>query len=348
MTLLHILECIVEPPAHLPDIFPVLWSFVGCGLFCISYLATIWAITTQTRSKKKQYAERQIAGKKVKPKNRLSHVSVLGTLLLLFGTSSAFLCSPCHHYRFHIAYTNGLLHLSSEKQAQDMGDILTDEILERARRPLTWEVQNAQDAKPVLDLSTRNSDLLPLADGGGGPMSTAEDENIQVDAESWEDGHVWQVTKQHLLAMSILSHGDTTSGTKLTPQKVLTEAPQLLRLPTPQVVEAASFLLSYPSGSNSTDLVETDPSLLTYCAEDLQYGLEEYLPNMMFMGNRTLAAQMIQTQLTLSPSMAMQLVRMGVSGGLEERRISRALGSAGKSSGKAAEGVVGEMGRSYK
>lgn len=68
----------------------------------------------------------------------------------------------------------------------------------------------------------------------------------------------------------------------------------------------------------------------------------------MFMGNKTQSAQMIQTQLALAPSMAVNLVRMGVSGGLEERQISRVLGSAAKSSGKATEAVVGETGRSYR
>jgi len=38
------------------------------------------------------------------------------------------------------------------------------------------------------------------------------------------------------------------------------------------------------------------------------------------MGNQTQAAQMIQTYLAISPTMAVNLVKMGVSGGLEERR----------------------------
>jgi hypothetical protein len=66
-------------------------------------------------------------------------------------------------------------------------------------------------------------------------------------------------------------------------------------------------------------VIEADPSFLTYLADDLQYGLEEYLPNMMFMGNGTNAAQMIETQLKLSPTFALQLIRLGVDGGLEER-----------------------------
>ena len=69
---------------------------------------------------------------------------------------------------------------------------------------------------------------------------------------------------------------------------------------------------------------------------------------MMFMGNRSNAAQMIEMQLSIAPSMALQLLKMGVEGGLEERAVSRALGSASTASGKAMEGVVSEMGKSYK
>jgi len=343
MILLHLAEWIISPPTHLPDLFPVLWSFVGCGLLCISYLATMWAMVTQSNLKETR------VGKRVKSKSSIPPISVLGVLLLFYmDASEAFvLYSPCRYNNIRITYTNEL-HLASGKHG--MGDIITQELLERARLPLEWEIQNAREAKPVLNLSRRDPDMLSLADGAGEYMSFAEAPSVSeedkqgADDEAWEDGHIWQETEQHLLAMGLLMNDDAT-GTELTPQKVLTGAPQLLRLPTPQIVEAASFLLSY---QNSTALVEMDPSLLTYFADDLAYGLEEYLPNMMFMGNQTLAAQMIQTQLALSPAMAVQLVRMGVTGGLEERQVSRALGSAASASGKAVERSVGEMGRSYR
>lgn len=146
--------------------------------------------------------------------------------------------------------------------------------------------------------------------------------------------------------MGVLVHDDASS--KLTSRHVLNVAPQLLRLPTAQILVATNFVLSYPCGTNSTSLIEADPSLLTYVADDLRYGLDEYLPNMMFQGNNTLARHIIQTQLTLSPILALQVIRMGVEGGLEERSLSRALGNAGKASCKAVEGVVGEMGRNLK
>jgi len=348
MIALHFSELAIAPPHHLPDLYPVLWSFVGCGLFCISYLATIWAMLMQTKSKK-MIAERQELSTKrvVKSKNRIPPVSVLGVLALSYyvETSEAF----CPRLPFHHHKVNDInrLHFSGK---DGICDIVTEDLLKRARLPLSWEVQSAREAKPVLDLSGLVSDdNLLLGDASGEYMSPTEvqdpDEEFKDDGESWEDGHVWQETEQQLMDMDLLTNDDVESGKKLTSRKVLTKAPQLLRLPTPQIVEAATYLLSY---QNSTALVEMDPSLLTYWADDLQHGLEEYLPNMMFRGNQTLAAQMIQTQIALSPTMALQIVRMGIAGGMEERQVSRALGNAGSASGKAAEGVVGEMGRSYK
>ena len=38
MLSLHGLELFYEPPKRLPDLFPVLWSIVGCGLFCWSWI----------------------------------------------------------------------------------------------------------------------------------------------------------------------------------------------------------------------------------------------------------------------------------------------------------------------
>jgi len=74
----------------------------------------------------------------------------------------------------------------------------------------------------------------------------------EYDYESWEYGHIWQATEQELMTMGILLNDDDASGSKLIPQKVLTKVPQLLRLPTSQVIEAATFRLSYPSGDKTS------------------------------------------------------------------------------------------------
>ncbi|KAL9181930.1 hypothetical protein ACHAXT_012273 [Thalassiosira profunda] len=329
MVLLHLLEWFVVPPQRLPDLFPVLWSLVGCGFFCLTYLATLWAMATQCKAVNKQ-EEMQRAGKGAKARIQVGE---------------SFVWSPLYNTR--VGQTN-VLYLSSA----DLGSDITPELLAKAKNPLPYEVDNAREAKPILNLSARDPGTLSLADGADEYVGSAQSKPIAVDRidesdYSWKDGRIWKRTEQELMAMGVLSNGDSP-GSKLTSQMALAKAPQLLRLPTSQVVAAAAFLLSYPSGGNSTTLVEADPGLLSYCAGDLRYGVEDYLPTMMFMGNQTLADIQIQTQLSLMPSMAAQIVRMGVDGGLQERMISRALGSASQASGKAVEGVVAETGRSYR
>ena len=320
MIILHVLELTVAPPSHLPDLYPVLWSFVGCGLFCISYLATVWAMFAQIKPSEKV---------KKRTKCRIPPISLLGLILLssYTNTSDAFV----QHSNIYNSYTP--LHASSEDA---VSSLLTDDLLKRARRPLSWEEKVAKEQKPVLNLSAvRNLDTLSLADGANMDEITNSNEiDCEEETEDWIDGHVWHSTEQYLIDIGIMET-----------EKILSSAPQLLRIPTQQVVEAATFLQSYPTDKNSTDLIDADPSLLTYLADDLRYGLEEYLPNMMFMGNQDSAAQMISSQNT---SMRLQLIRMGIEGGLEERHISRVLNSAGTASSKATEGIVGEVGKSFK
>lgn len=57
---------------------------------------------------------------------------------------------------------------------------------------------------------------------------------------------------------------------------------------------------------------------------------------------------MLQPQCTLSPSMGAQFFRTGVEGGMEERRVSLAMGNAGRSSNKAVESVFGDASKSYR
>jgi alpha-1,3-glucosyltransferase len=42
MLVLHGAEMVVVVPSHLPDLFPVLWSIVGCGFCCVAWLGTCW------------------------------------------------------------------------------------------------------------------------------------------------------------------------------------------------------------------------------------------------------------------------------------------------------------------
>ena len=305
MMLLHLLDLLVSPPHHLPDLFLVLWSLVGCGVIGVAYLGTLWAMVKQTSQCKKQGKMQQNA----KRAKSIPLVSILGGLLLSCPRESEGFLPPSACSRGNIRNAG---HMKQSSSLHGIGGfIITQDLIDRARLPLEWERRNAQEAKPILNLSARDSDSLSPSN---------ETKSLFEDDGDWISGHLWQVTEQHLLDMGIPLRDETTQqGSKLTSRRVLTVAPQLLRLPTSQIVEAVSYLLAYPCGANSTAVIEADPSFLAYLADDLQYGLEEYLPNMMFMGNSTTAAQMIETQLQLSPTFALQLIQLGVDGGLEER-----------------------------
>ena len=44
---LHFVECAYEPPTGLPDLFEVIWSIVGCGIFCICWATLTWTLTSR-------------------------------------------------------------------------------------------------------------------------------------------------------------------------------------------------------------------------------------------------------------------------------------------------------------
>lgn len=46
MAALHLLEFVVPAPAHLPDVYPVLWSVVGCALVGCMWLILSWQLLT--------------------------------------------------------------------------------------------------------------------------------------------------------------------------------------------------------------------------------------------------------------------------------------------------------------
>ena len=303
MIILHVTELVADPPSHLPDLYPVLWSFVGCGLFCLSYLATVWAMIAQSKQTR---TLSKLGRKKNTLRGSIPTVTMIGMFVLSCAKSEAF----SMHNNVHTAHTH-VCYASGKDGLDDI--VITQDFLEKVRIPLKWEVQIEMEAKPVLNLSALNSETLSLAEGADDfeNEATIDDQNQEI--EGWADGDVWQVTETNLIEMGII-------GSKLTSQKMLTAAPQLFRLPTSHIIESASFLRTYLNGTNFTTLLNNDGGLLlTYDADDLRYGLVEYLPNMMFRGNSTQAADMIKTQLAISPSMAFSLLQLGVEGGLEER-----------------------------
>mmetsp|Transcript_29700 Transcript_29700/g.63053 ORF Transcript_29700/g.63053 Transcript_29700/m.63053 type:complete len:81 (-) Transcript_29700:178-420(-) len=65
-------------------------------------------------------------------------------------------------------------------------------------------------------------------------------------------------------------------------------------------------------------------------------------------GNPNAMLQTIRSQYYLSPIIATQLLRVGIDSGIDEQRVSNALGNASKASKNAVEGIVGDMGKSYR
>jgi alpha-1,3-glucosyltransferase len=53
MLLLHFAEAFHSPPPSLPDLFPVIWSLLGCVLFFVSWLTTNWYLFATESSKNK-------------------------------------------------------------------------------------------------------------------------------------------------------------------------------------------------------------------------------------------------------------------------------------------------------
>ncbi|KAL7440173.1 hypothetical protein ACHAXM_007059 [Skeletonema potamos] len=307
-------------------------------VFCFCHdvlLARGWATITASTTKYNDVSSRQRSHSSGKDWRKL--LLFLSRSVLVATSGEAF--SPSTHQTI----LHSGVSFCSPLDSDDI--ILTSDLLNRARALLPWENQLKKDSEPVLNLSAKNSDALPLADGFGNDAVASSSESDKSTPCSRKDGSVWRETERALVAAGILVDDDSDNkSNKLTREVIVEKAPQLLRLPTDQITESANFFLG-----NSTDesptldiLLQLDPSLLTYTISQLDYGIT-YLSNMMFRGDRMTAIQMIQSQCCLSPSMGLQLIKLGVDGGIEESRIAQLLGSAGSSSGKALKGVVGDM-----
>ncbi|KAL3909444.1 MAG: hypothetical protein SGILL_008084, partial [Bacillariaceae sp.] len=59
-------QAIVPPPANLPDLYEVLWSVAGCGMFVIAWLVTIVKLYSSPQVKYSGGSSRATAATKVK------------------------------------------------------------------------------------------------------------------------------------------------------------------------------------------------------------------------------------------------------------------------------------------
>jgi len=47
---LHVMQIIVSAPSNLPDLYPVLWSVAGCGMFLVAWACSLWHLLVLDRS----------------------------------------------------------------------------------------------------------------------------------------------------------------------------------------------------------------------------------------------------------------------------------------------------------
>jgi len=48
MTGLHMMEMLISPPSHIPDIFPVLWVISGCTFFTLTWIGAVYSLWLDT------------------------------------------------------------------------------------------------------------------------------------------------------------------------------------------------------------------------------------------------------------------------------------------------------------
>jgi len=47
---LHLMELLITPPSHMPDIFPVLWVIEGCSFFCVTWIGILYFVWLEYNS----------------------------------------------------------------------------------------------------------------------------------------------------------------------------------------------------------------------------------------------------------------------------------------------------------
>ena len=158
-------------------------------------------------------------------------------------------------------------------------------------------------ARPVLDLST---DLEELLENGK--------QMLDMETADWDQGQMWSETRKGLLALGISS-----------PDEFLLKCPQLYRLDSSQVLETSKWFIER-EGFGAAYLVQ-EPRVLSYKRADVDYGLE-FLQLM-----------------TMSTSLALlvPLLPSGIEGGLQERAVKDALGSAAEATSNANQRIAGDI-----
>ena len=222
--------------------------------------------------------------------------------------------------------------LSASAALNDGADhILFDQkLVEAAKIPLPWEIALEKQSSPVLDLSSRklgsDSDLS-LSDAAqideSGEKKEAESIICEDDSDSgsseWQKGVIWAQTCLLFRERGVIAttSDENIDNDKADLQDLLSKCPQLMRLPTENIVatadEAMNTLLISPI------VLAVNPTIMSYPAPYLS-GAVEFLSNMMMLPPDT-----ITTLCQSSP----ELLIGGLDGYVQEQSVKNALGSAG-------------------
>jgi hypothetical protein len=190
-----------------------------------------------------------------------------------------------------------------------------DDLLAAASQKLQWEIVQERQQQPVLNLSARDR--------------SQEETNkpIEPDKEisSWQSGERWTTTKDYLQALGI----DMSSEAD-----ILLQCPQLLRLESSMVQDTASWIIE----AFDVSFLESEWQLLSYPRDDVAYGLE-FVGTMMMMTPDN-------TRRVCRQSSALLL--QGIQGGIQERAVQEALGSASEATSKASQYIAADTMQSFR
>mmetsp|Transcript_82188 Transcript_82188/g.160419 ORF Transcript_82188/g.160419 Transcript_82188/m.160419 type:complete len:252 (+) Transcript_82188:166-921(+) len=202
--------------------------------------------------------------------------------------------------------------------------VLDENLLASARQLLDWETMEAQAAAPVLTLS-KETNTLTLAEGYEEQPVTQE-ACTSANDEPWATGDNWAETLSGLKFLGVIDDDG---------KELLATAPQLIRLNSSSVLDAACFTVDSDVGAAS---LIAEPVLLTYTATHLRMGLK-FLQTMM--------GGISETAAMAACASTPKLFVAAVQGALQERAVVDALGAASSATARATETTVGSVSAAY-
>lgn len=191
---------------------------------------------------------------------------------------------------------------------------------------LCWEKWNDQKAAPILDLSSRDGPTVAVVQQIR-TTDSGKNEDAAAKEEEWFGGSVWLETLAGLIELGVLKEGEDDDAYR----NFLARAPQLLRLPTAVVLEAAGFVAG-SEGLSSPKPLLAEPALLTWPADELVYALK-FLAIMM-----ATSEPAVRFACIANPA----LLVAGVEGSFQERAVSDAFGSAAKATFQVKQAIVSD------